>query len=84
MYAQIQQERDAYYNRLKAAEKSDLDIAPWLAGFLDRLDRAFDGAEVVLADMFLKARFWEKHAETPINPRLRDINERIEQGVLLT
>ncbi len=80
MSAQIQQERDAYYNRLEAAQKGDLDITPWLDWFLDRLDRAFDGAEIVLADVFLKARFWEKHAQAPFNPRQRDMLNRLLDG----
>ncbi|MYF89254.1 MAG: Fic family protein, partial [Boseongicola sp. SB0676_bin_33] len=65
MSAQIRQERNAYYDRLEATQKGDLEITPWLEWFLGCLDRAFDGAEAVLANVFLKARFWEGTCRFP-------------------
>ncbi|MXX91352.1 MAG: Fic family protein [Boseongicola sp. SB0677_bin_26] len=80
MSAQIRQERNAYYNQLEATQKGDLDITPWLDWFLGCLDRAFDGAEAVLANVFLKARFWERHVQAPFNPRQRDMLGRLLDG----
>jgi len=77
MSTQIRQERNAYYDSLEATQKGDLDITPWLDWFLNCLDRAFDGAEAVLANVFEKARFWEKHAQLPFNPRQRDMLNRL-------
>src|SRR3546814_9847806 len=45
MSAQIRQERKTYYDLLERTQKGDLEITPWLEGFLACLDRAFDGAE---------------------------------------
>ena len=78
--AQIRHERDGYYDRLEATQKGDLDITSWLDWFLGCLDRAFDGAEAVLANVFLKARFWEKHARARFNPRQRDMLGRLLDG----
>lgn len=80
MSAQIRQERNAYYDRLEATQKGDLEITPWLEWFLGCLDRAFDGAEAVLANVFLKARFWEGHVQVPFNPRQRDMLGRLLDG----
>lgn len=80
MSTQIRQERNAYYDILEATQKGDLDITPWLTWFLDCLDRAFDGADDILAHVFAKARFWEKHADTQVNPRQRDILNRLLDG----
>ncbi len=80
MSTQIRQERNAYYDRLEATQKGGLDITPWLDWFLSCLDRAFDGAEAVLANVFLKARFWERHAQAPFNPRQRDMLGRLLHG----
>jgi hypothetical protein len=33
------------------------------------LDRAFDATEKTLGSVFHKARFWETHANTPLNDR---------------
>jgi Fic family protein len=80
MSAQIRQERNAYYERLEATQKGELDIAPWLEWFLACLDRAFDGAEDTLADVLRKAEFWKKHAGEAFNNRQRDILNRLLDG----
>ena len=80
MSAQIRRERKAYYDMLEATQKGDLDITPWLEWFLGCLDRAIDGAEEILASVFRKARFWEKHAGTPLNARQREIINRLLNG----
>jgi len=80
MSAQVRQERNAYYEMLEATQKGDLDITPWLAWFLACLDRALDGAESTLADVFRKAEFWKKHAGAAFNNRQRDILNRLLDG----
>ncbi len=49
MSAQIRLERNAYYSMLEKTQKGGLDVTPWLEWFLGCLDRAFDGAEHILA-----------------------------------
>jgi Fic family protein len=73
MSAQIRQERNAYYDILETTQKGDLDITPWLEWFLGCLDRAFGGAEMILAAVLTKARFWEIHAGASLNDRQRTI-----------
>ncbi|HEX4757310.1 MAG TPA: Fic family protein, partial [Terracidiphilus sp.] len=67
MSAQIQQERNDYYDILETTQKGDLEITPWLEWFLGCLDRAFDGAAKTLEAVFRKAEFWKKHAAAPLN-----------------
>jgi Fic family protein len=73
MSAQIRIERKAYYEMLEQTLKATLDVTLWLQWFLDCLDRAFDGAETILASVLRKARFWEKHAGESFNQRQRDM-----------
>jgi Fic family protein len=80
MSAQIRQERNAYYDMLEATQKGNLDITPWLEWFFACLNRAFDGAEKTLADVFRKAEFWKKHAGAAFNDRQRDILNRLLDG----
>ena len=81
MSAQIRQERNAYYDMLeKTQQGDDLDITPWMEWFLACLDRAFDGAETILAAVFRKAEFWKQHAAAPFNERQRDILNRLLDG----
>jgi len=80
MSAQIRQEHTAYYDILEQTQKGDLDITPWLAWFLGCLDRAFDGAEKILASVFEKADFWKKHATVQLNDRQRAMVNRLLDG----
>jgi len=57
--AQIQRERNDYYDRLEATQKGSLDVTDWLAWFLACLLRAVQGAEQTLAQVLVKARFWQ-------------------------
>jgi len=67
--AQIQRERKDYYDQLERAQKGTLDVTNWLEWFLGCLFRAIQGAEVVLADVLAKARFWQHWAGTSFNER---------------
>ncbi len=80
MSAQIRAERKAYYDLLESTQKGDLDITPWLLWFIGCLDRAFDGAETVLASVLRKARFWEALAGQPLNDRQRKVINRLLDG----
>jgi Fic family protein len=80
MSSQIRDERNAYYEILEATQKDGLDITPWLEWFLGCLDRAFDGAETILAAVMTKARFWETHASQSFNDRQRLLINRLLDG----
>jgi Fic family protein len=80
MSAQIRIERKAYYDMLESTQKGDLDITPWLLWFIGCLDRAFDGAETILASVMRKARFWESVAGQPLNERQRKVINRLLDG----
>lgn len=80
MSAQIRPERNAYYDMLEKTQKGDLDITPWLEWFLGCLDRAVDGAEHILANIFRKAHFRETHTHKPFNERQRAIINRLFDG----
>lgn len=77
MSSQIQLERNAYYDMLASTQKGDLDITAWLEWFLDRLDRAIEGAEGTLATVLFKSRFWEAIRTQPLNDRQRKAIEKL-------
>ena len=80
MSTQIRTERSRYYAILEATQRGDLDISEWLDWFLACLQRAFAGAEQVLATVLRKADFWRKHATTRLNARQRDMLNRLLDG----
>jgi len=80
MSAQIRTERKAYYETLERTQKGDLDITDWLLWFLECLDRAFGGAEAVLANVMRKARFWDSVAMEPISARQTLVLNKLLEG----
>jgi Fic family protein len=80
MSAQIRSERKVYYALLETTQKADLDITPWLDWFLDCLGQAFGSAEQTLSSVLAKARFWDRHHDTPINDRQRAMLNRLLNG----
>lgn len=80
MSAQIKLEQKDYYEILETTQKAGLDITLWLQWFLGCLDRAFDGADSILASVFKAARFWRAHAGEPFNVRQCAMIERLLNG----
>ena len=82
--AQIQRERKAYYEileRTQTVTRTDaLDVTPWLAWFLAALERAVASANDGLDAVLRKARFWQRWAGTPMNPRQTQMLNRWFDG----
>jgi len=79
--AQIKAERGKYYDHLEESQKGDLDITAYLDWFLGCLDRAFDGAETILADVIRKAKFWERHGGQSFNDRQKLMIDKMLDGI---
>lgn len=78
--AQIQREREEYYDRLEATQKGDLDVTTWLEWFLGCLLRAIQSADETLAQVLAKARFWQHWAGTPLNDRQIKLLNKLLDG----
>jgi len=80
MSAQIRMERNAYYDALETAQKGSTDITRWLLWFIACLGRAVDGAEITLASVIRKARFWESMQDQRLNARQHKVLGRLLDG----
>jgi len=80
MSDQIRKERSDYYRILEKTQRGTLDITDWLQWFLDCLDRALDGAEMIIGNVLNKARFWERHGANSLNDRQRRMLNRLLDG----
>jgi Fic family protein len=78
--AQIQRERNDYYDILERTQKGTLDVTPWLRWFLGALDRAIDDAQHTLDAVLAKARFWQRWAGTSLNARQVKLLNRLLDG----
>lgn len=73
MSAQIQAERNKYYDILENTQKDGLDITPWLEWFLDCLMHSMAQTDEVVSKTLIRAKFWETHRETQLNVRQQKI-----------
>ena len=78
--AQLQREREAYYDILERTQKQSMDVTEWLAWFLDVLHRAVGQAQHTLDAVLMKARFWQRWATTPLNERQVKLLNRLLDG----
>jgi Fic family protein len=78
--AQIETERQGYYEKLEACQRGSLNITIWLRWFLECFGRALKGAEGLLEMVLLKARLWERINQGPVNDRQREVINRLLDG----
>lgn len=80
MSAQIQRERNKYYDNLEKTQKGTLDITEWLQWFLNCLNSALDITEETFKRVLKKTQFWDKHSATKINERQRLLINKLFDG----
>ncbi|MFI6223437.1 Fic family protein [Nocardia salmonicida] len=78
--AQVQRDRKNYYAILESTQRGDLDVTTWLLWFLDALHRSVDNADRTIDAALAKARFWRTWDVTRMNPRQREMLNRILDG----
>ena len=78
--AQIQAERQAYYDVLEHSQNGTLDITGWVEWYLQCLDHAIAASAQTLALVLRKAGFWKTHAGEPFNERQRAMLNRLLDG----
>lgn len=80
MSAQIQRERNIYYNMLETTQKGDLDITTWLLWFIECLGRAIALSDNHLSGVLQKAKFWEAHRGVALHARQRKMLHALMDG----
>jgi len=78
--AQIQLEKDAYYDELEHAQRNGLDVTRWIAWFVGCHARAIASAETKLKSILDKAAFWQVHAKDDLNAHQREMLNRLLDG----
>jgi Fic family protein len=80
MSAEIRDERDEYYRVLEQTQRGTMEVTPWMEWFLRCLARAVEGAQTALSGVIVKARYWEKLRDVPLNERQRLVINRLLEG----
>ena len=69
MSAQIEADRNSYYDILENTQKESLNITEWLLWFLSCFERALSNTDETLALVMRKAKLWENSANSNLNDR---------------
>lgn len=73
MSAQIQKERNTYYDILEKTQKEGLDITGWLVWFLDCLDRSMDSTDRIMEKISIRTHFWNINKKVSLNARQKKV-----------
>lgn len=80
MSAQIQKDRNQYYEILEKTQKGSLDITAWINWFLDCLYRAMDSTDLILDAIRTRTLFWEVNRNTVFNVRQQKMVDQLLDG----
>jgi len=73
--------RDEYYLALEQLSRGSLDVTPWLEWFLRQFTHALGSSDQTIAHVVLKAQFWARHAQSPLNDRqCKALNTLLDAG----
>jgi Fic family protein len=74
---QIREERRAYYDALKYAQRGTMDAGEWIEWLLGCLGRSLETAGDRTAAVLARARFWKTHSDAGLNDRQRHVLHRM-------
>ena len=78
---QLRDNRDAYYDQLKLAQRGALDVTAWVLWFVSQVRVACEKAVSVVDQSLAKARFWTTHSDKDLNGRQRKVvNALLDAG----
>lgn len=69
MSAQIERQKEEYYDILEKSQKGSMNITEWLIWYLSCMLNALGSSELLLSKVLDKAKFWKIHASAIINER---------------
>lgn len=77
---EICRQKGEYYLRLERAQRSGLDVTPWLDWFIQAVDRSIAASDATLKRLLEKARFWRRHSAAALNERQVRLLNRLWDG----
>lgn len=78
--AEIQREKDAYYEEIERAQRNTMDVTRWISWFVGCHARALELASAKLKKILFKAAFWQRNREAEINANQRKMLNALLDG----
>jgi Fic family protein len=69
--------RKTYYRKLGEASRGDMDVTRWVRWFVETVYEAQMEAKQQIQHVLAKAKFWDSHQSTALNPRQRKVINRL-------
>lgn len=77
---EICRQKGEYYLRLERAQRSGLDVTPWLEWFIQVVDQAIIASGTILGRLLQKTRFWRRYSMVALNARQIQLLNRLWDG----
>ncbi|MDQ2994464.1 MAG: Fic family protein, partial [Pseudomonadota bacterium] len=78
----MMEQRKGYYNVLDTVSLGEMDVTVWVEWFLNCFINAIKTTMSNIEISIQKSRFWQLHAETPLNERQKKVlNKMLNEGV---
>lgn len=80
--SEIMRNRNEYYKILEDVQRCRVDIRQWYLWFIKCVSLAIEHSQDIIADVFARVDFWNKHAQTQLNERQKKvINRLLKAGI---
>lgn len=77
---EICRQKNEYYLRLERAQRSGLDVTPWLEWFIQVVDQSIAASDSTLRRLLEKTRFWRRYSVAALNARQVQMLNRLWDG----
>ena len=75
--SEITKKRNKYYKILENVQRCRLDATEWYLWFIKSVTASIGHSQNIIANVFARADFWNRHAQTQLNERQKKVLNRI-------
>jgi len=75
--SEIMRSRDGYYEILEDVQRCRLDATEWFLWFIKCVTSSIQDSRDIISGVFMRADFWNQHAQTGLNERQKKVINRI-------
>ena len=75
--SEIMRNRNEYYEILEDVQKCRVDVTQWYLWFIKCVTASIERSHNIIANVFTRVDFWNRHAQTQLNERQKKVLNRI-------
>ncbi|MFH1824639.1 MAG: DUF4172 domain-containing protein [Candidatus Firestonebacteria bacterium] len=79
--SEIMRSRESYYKVLEDVQCCRKDTTAWFLWFIQNLKASIERSQDIIAGVFMKSDFWNKHAQSELNARQKKVISRMLEAV---